>query len=1137
MKATPAQVRDIFLAAVEAEDVSQFLDDACGQDAQLRARVDELLASHQQAGDFLKPPSVAGSLPHAIGNGEGVGATIGRYKLLELVGEGGFGDVYMAEQQEPVRRKVALKIIKLGMDTRQVIARFEAERQALALMDHPNIAKVLDAGATDAGRPYFVMGLVKGLPITDYCEANSLTVEDRLRLMIDVCHAVQHAHQKGIIHRDLKPTNILVAQDNLQPIPKIIDFGVAKATQQRLTEKTLFTEHRQLVGTPEYMSPEQATFGESDVDTRSDIYSLGVLLYELIVGATPFDAEELGGSGYDEICRVIREVDPATPSRRLGALGEEAANVCERRSIEPAAFRKVVHGDLDWIVMKCLEKDRARRYASAADIAQELERFLAGQPIQARPISKLARASRWCRRNPTLAGLSAAVAGLLLLLSTGGPIAAVRQSSLATREAKAREQAQELRDESMLLAAELAFDRAFSLCDEGQIGQGMLWFARTLEIAPTSAVDLRRVTLMNLAAWKRALHTLELVLPHEAAVFAVSFSPDGKTVLTGGDSDIVRLWDAYTGEPIRQFVGHGEINSVAFSADGSQILTGGGDAVARLWDAAAGNLVHELVGHQRWVTSVAISPDGQTLLTGSSDYTARLWEARTGELIHELVGHTGTIRAVHSVAFSPDGQLALTASMDQTARLWDVATGKLVRLFPHSSNPEASVAFSPDGAAILTGSDGEGKVLTLWEVSTGDPIGVTFGGGSAHSVAFNNDGTRLLTSTGQLWNVTGQPIGSPLRRFNVHDVAISPIDDRFLLGCDDFIARIFLPVSPRRPVITIQPPTKMNHDGVALSPDGRILATVTWWSDLVDQTVRLWSADSGELVHELKGHRAGLTGVTFSPDGQMVLSSSNDGTARLWNVNTGEFIRQFAADKRGVWGVAFGPYGKTVLTGGLSGNAQLWRCDTGERIGLPIAHKSRVLASRFSPDGKTFVTASRGAQLWDSSTRVPCGPPLNHEGQVPGVSFSPDGSLLLTGSFEGTSCLWETSTGRMIGAPMESHGTGVTFSPDGRWMLTGSQLREVATRKPIGPSLGKYATSAIFTPDGSRVVIGEEDVVSIWDFAVDVVEDNVDRIKLWVEVSTGQALSAEGNVRVLDAAGWRMRQNQLAALGGPPGGF
>jgi tetratricopeptide (TPR) repeat protein len=365
---------------------------------------------------------------------EGAGTVIGRYRLVHEIGEGGFGVVYLAEQQEPVRRRVALKIIKLGMDTKQVIARFEAERQALAMMDHPHIAKVLDAGTTDRGRPFFVMELVKGLPVTDYCDRNKLSIRERLDLFVEICLAVQHAHQKGIIHRDLKPSNVLVTlQHTERPVPKVIDFGVAKATSARLTEKTVFTQLRQFIGTPEYMSPEQAEMSELDIDTRSDIYSLGVLLYELLTGVTPFDPETLRSAGYGEIQRIICEQDPPRPSTRLSTLGARATEVARhRRTSAPGHVARSLRGELDWIVMKALEKDRTRRYETANGLALDVRRFLDDEPVAAGPPGAGYRLRKLVRRHTGAFAAAAVIALLLVAGVTGttiGLVSAVRANA------------------------------------------------------------------------------------------------------------------------------------------------------------------------------------------------------------------------------------------------------------------------------------------------------------------------------------------------------------------------------------------------------------------------------------------------------------------------------------------------------------------------------------------------------------------------------------------------------------------------------------------------------------------------------------------------------------------------------------
>ncbi len=474
-----AQVREVFAEAVALSEVERvrYLNIACAGKPELRAEVESLLSAASQRPAFLSSPTTGGSNASIA---EPIGTRIGPYKLIKEIGQGGFGTVYLAEQQRPVERRVALKIIKLGMDTRAVIARFEAERQALAMMDHPNIARVLDAGATEAGRPYFVMELVKGEPITTYCDRNKLSIPERLGVFVQVCHAVQHAHSKGVIHRDIKPGNVLVATEDGLPHTKVIDFGIAKATQRSLTEKTVFTESSQFIGTPEYMAPEQAD-GSLNTDTRTDVYSLGVLLYELLTGATPFDSRALRAAAYGEIQRIICEVTPPKPSTRLSHAGTSAEVVQDRRT-DSIRLSALVRGDLDWIVMRCMEKDRSFRYDTVEALAADVGRHLAGEPVIAAPPSKVYLVRKFVRRNRVIVAAGGAVFVTLILGIAGTSIGlvkaqaargdAVKSATLADANAKkAREEAKRADDQAEKARSSVRVAEAVNELMKGMIGR------------------------------------------------------------------------------------------------------------------------------------------------------------------------------------------------------------------------------------------------------------------------------------------------------------------------------------------------------------------------------------------------------------------------------------------------------------------------------------------------------------------------------------------------------------------------------------------------------------------------------------------------------------------------------------------
>jgi hypothetical protein len=628
----PSLVEDIFLAALEKgtpEERAAFLNAACKDDADLRRRVERLLQAHPRAGGFLEGPSGEETAAY-VPTGEQVGTVIvGRYKLLEQIGEGGMGTVWVAEQTQPIRRKVALKLIKAGMDSKTVLSRFEAERQALALMDHPNIAKVLDGGTTEGGRPFFVMEYVKGVPFVRYCDDARLSVAQRLTLFVPVCQAVQHAHQKGIIHRDLKPSNILVCLYDGQPVPKVIDFGLAKAMHQALTEHTLHTAHGVMMGTPLYMSPEQAEFNNLDVDTRTDIYALGVILYELLTGTTPLEKQRFQEAAWHEMLRVIKEEEPPRPSARLSGSVSLPA-LAAQRQLEPVKLTRLVRGELDWIVMKCLEKDRGRRYDTANGLARDVERYLADELVEARPPTAGYRLRKFARKHRVALATVAAFAGLLF--------ASVAVSSwLAVKARRAEAAAQENRKD--------AEENAMRAEHNAGVAAGTLMGANYMRIkAEQTALSLQvDIDLTEL----RQDHRIGLLRLCRSRKEIAERLEQFKELNTIPPADEL----VQSTQDLRAFV------TAAVTAAGQDYAP----------------LLPPITHDGQAVTFVSLSPDNQTLLTLGTDSTARLWDTRTARQIAVL--RKGDERVVNC-GFSPDGRTVFTDDQTSVARFWDVPGGR-----------------------------------------------------------------------------------------------------------------------------------------------------------------------------------------------------------------------------------------------------------------------------------------------------------------------------------------------------------------------------------------------------------------------------------------------------------------------------
>jgi WD40 repeat protein/serine/threonine protein kinase len=1073
------------------------------------------------AGSSIKPSL---QTPGPI-NTEKPGDRIGRYKLREKIGEGGCGVVYVAEQEEPVRREVALKVIKLGMDTKAIVARFEAERQALAMMDHPNIAKVFDAGATETGRPYFVMELVRGTKITDYCDQNNLPTRARLDLFIQVCRAVQHAHQKGIIHRDLKPSNILVTLHDGAPAPKVIDFGIAKATEGRLTDLTIYTELNQFIGTPAYMSPEQVEMGGLDIDTRSDIYSLGVLLYELLTGKTPFDARELLCRGLDEMRRTIREKEPAQPSTRLGTMleGELAATARQRASEAPKLIH-AVRGDLDWIVMKALEKDRTRRYETANGMAMDIQRHLKNETVIARPPSATYRFQKLVRRNKLAVAAAAAVAGVLVLgivVSTWQAIRATRAERTEIRSRKAAQTA----EEGERLQARMARDQLLRLSvangvrleNAGDLTGALLWFSQSLGLVQGDPDQERVHRLRYASVLQHCPKLIQVLSPTNGAVYAV-FSPNGRSVLTiNGDATV---WDAATGKPITpafQHAGSMPFNG-AFSSDGTRVVVFGPVMnSARVYDARTGDPITPPLVNSNRLFHATFSPDGRRVVTGGWDTRALVWDAASGACVLPPLRHQGVVT---QASFSPDNRRILTASFDSTARLWDAATGQ--ELCPPLRHEAAvrNAVFSPDGRYVATAS--VDRTARLWDANTGKPVGQPLNHpNEVYHVSFNPDGRRLLTSEfdeARIWDLstgeflTFKSVAPKGLAGWIRYPLFSP-NGKFLVSADsDHTARVY-------DALTVQPLTPpLPHNGpvihAAFSPDSRNVVTAS-----ADGTARIWEISPSDTRAASSPFRSLVNRAAFSPDHRRFAMASGDGTARLVDALNGNPIGAVLRHDGAVLHICFSPDGQWLATGALDATLRVWDAATGRPFGSPMKQADWVTFACFSPDGRRIcAVAGQQLRIWDPMTSQPTTKVMEHSGMIQYAAFSSGGRQLVSACSDGTARVWNAETGEAI-TPVFRHEQAVfhaSFSPDARLVVTAScdrtaRVWDAKTGELVMVPLSHDTAvqAAAFNSAGSHILTLTAEGVYSWDLPRE--NRPVEDLALQAAVLAGRRIDSTGS--------------------------
>jgi WD40 repeat protein/serine/threonine protein kinase len=1100
--ASPAAVKALFLEAAEIDDETAraaFLKERCGGDEDLFARVDALLAADDRAAAKERTASFegaaeAGSDERTIdhpGREEKAGTVIaGKYTLVEVIGEGGMGSVWFTKQTAPVKRFVALKLIKAGMDSKQVLARFEAERQALALMDHPNIAKVLDAGTTESGNPFFVMELVKGVPITRFCDERQLSTRERLELFVPVCQAIQHAHQKGVIHRDVKPTNVLVALYDDHPVPKVIDFGVAKAAGSRLTDASLVTGFGAIVGTPEYMSPEQAQFNQLDIDTRSDVYALGVLLYELLTGTTPIDRKRLGQNALLEVLRVIREEEPLRPSARLSS-SDTLASVAAIRKTEPRKLTRLLRGELDWIVMKCLEKERSRRYETANGLARDLQHFLADEPVEACPPSVAYRLKKFTRNHRTALTTAAVLA---LLLVVGAAVSGV----LAMRARQAQQAAVMERD-----AKEMALHDALTSEHKARTAEESERTAKIEETAQRKQAeeerDARR-TALETAEGLRLTAQSSVVLPTNpglSLLLAVEAAGHGPRRAAHNNALLAALT---ANREVRTIQLPGvAFASARFSRDGRFLLTTTGPRegrrlnaydtmAAQVWDAATGRQVLNVRVPGLFFGYVDLSVDGRRLVTAFegaaivryadgrqviySDHAARVWDVATGRELAVLKGHTNR---VVSVRFSPAGGEILTASWDGTARVWDAATGNPRHTLAADKTALASASFSADGQRVLTFSDSSTnesraevsdldqkqgwkkdaeKDPAVYAAAAVDKILSLFATKGSGSVRGNNQETLRRP---RLWNTaTGEQVAVLIRDEDRKSLEHEPtgaafsIDGRSVFTGDGGGVITVWDSSGGKILKTWDRPFKLPSNAGAVlgafrlrslapSADGRRLMCVR-----ADNSISVVDTENGREVAHLVGFPNGIRAAAVNFDGKRVL------------VLPGDEIRM----QQSKWFP--GHDGRLVINVPDDRTVYLRDAGTGRDAAVFRGHEDDILGAAFDPDGRRVVTPSRdgSVRVWDAEDRDGYATILRgHTSALADVAFSADGRFLLTAYSMKYEVSGSTGGDREVRI-WDASGRPVS-------VLKGLGALETAVREKL---LGAVK-GAQFSPDGQRVLV------------------------------------------------------------------